>query len=210
MFRHAMLTRIVILVTSFFLALAIPTVAQQSIEPRCDVEYWGRRILEGELSEYRSVSDKVPPGKLIMDHTKLRDDRYDPSKNGGDTSWEKWMYVLTHFRGSGLTWRKMVTVQHYMVHRKSRTVEQLKFDNSYEQGCIGVESPPPSGPTVGHQVDLSIVARLSGASAGGGHWEWWDYYSNGEFTGSDDFEYVPSNGAPYVPKLPPPDTTVGN
>jgi hypothetical protein len=23
-----------------------------------------------------------------------------------------------------------------------------------------------------------------------GHWEWWDYYSNGEYTGSGDWEYV--------------------
>ena len=23
-----------------------------------------------------------------------------------------------------------------------------------------------------------------------GHWEWWDYYSNGEFTGSDDLQWV--------------------
>ena len=66
-------------------------------------------------------------------------DLYSPLYRGGD--WDKYeMETIRHEEGTqqGTFIQKRVRI-HYMYNYKTGWVEQFKFKNSYEYGCVGVK-----------------------------------------------------------------------
>lgn len=182
-------------VFAFFFSLAITPVFAQHLDPspspRCYFEELARNILLSELSRYRSGQVAVPPGELNMSNAELKDPKYDPTRFG-DPYWVKYEFQLTTFTNTNYrtgTATKLVTSQHYMVNLRSRTTEDYKFISSNQQGCIG-KTVSVSQLAGGRTVDPASIDSSFFSLVISGHWEWYDYYSNGEYTGSDDFEYI--------------------
>lgn len=109
----------------------------------------------------------------------------DPKFNDGNWSkYEAYFIERVKIGGTANEFMRYRFKMHYMYNRVTKEIAQAKLKHPVVEGCDG-ERVTSTTPVSFIQVDtggFEIIVR--------GHWEWWDRYSNYEYTGSDSWNYV--------------------